>query len=366
MARPASIPPSPAVLSETQTAHCQALAAPLLRWYDGNARTLPWRSEATPYRVLVSEMMLQQTRVEAVLPYFSRFLAALPDFESLAQADEDMLLKLWEGLGYYSRVRSLQKTARIVVSQYGGELPRSYEKLLKLPGLGEYAAGAVGSIAFNLPVPAVDGNVLRVLSRLTASSADIAQPAVRHAFRMLAQRMQPPERAGDFNQALMELGALVCLPVRAPSCTDCPLSGGCAARRLGCAGALPVKAPPKLRRAEEMTVLLVVSGNCVLLRRRPEKGLLAGMWEFPHVPGLLSAPQAEALLAESGARVHSVRSLPDNRHVFSHIEWHMHAFAAETDIFSPPEGCTWSAIGDLFAKRALPGAFQHYAEFLPG
>lgn len=347
-----------------ESARLLPLAEQLLHWYDQNARALPWRENPAPYRVWVSEMMLQQTRVEAVIPYFTRFLAALPDIPALANIGEDALLKLWEGLGYYSRARNLQKAARILVGRFGGELPRSYEELLKLPGLGEYAAGAVASIAFNIPVPAVDGNVLRVLARLTASADDIAQPAVKKSFRALAQSMQPPARAGDFNQALMELGALVCLPGGAPRCETCPLRDGCEGYRLGCAGRLPVKAPPKPRRIEEMTVLVVVSGGRVLLRRRPEKGLLASMWEFPYEGGFLTERQAALRLKDSGAGAVSLRALPGNRHIFSHIEWHMHAFLAETDDFPPCDDCVWSDIGALFTERALPGAFQPYADFL--
>ena len=255
------------------------LAQPLLAWYDIHRRILPWREEVSPYRTWVSEIMLQQTRVAAVLPYFQRFMEAFPTGEALAQADTERLMKLWEGLGYYSRVRNLQKAAKIVCEQYGGELPADYDALRALPGIGDYTAGAIASISFGLPVPAVDGNVLRVFSRLYNDDGLITDPKVKRAFTARVMEHQPPAAPGDYNQALMELGALVCVPNGAPLCEQCPLAHLCQARAAGTALSLPRKAAPKARRIEPVTLAVVRSPAGVLLQQRPEKGLLAGLWQ---------------------------------------------------------------------------------------
>ena len=202
----------------------EQIVTPLLSWYDKHARVLPWREDTAAYRVWVSEIMLQQTRVEAVKPFFERFIKALPDVQALSEAPEDELLKLWEGLGYYNRVRNMQKAARVIVSEYGGDFPADYEKLLSLPGLGHYTAGAVSSIAFGIPMPAVDGNVLRVLSRVTASYEDVLKQSVKTAMEAEVKKIIPADRAGDFNQALIEIGAIVCVPNGKAKCEICPLA----------------------------------------------------------------------------------------------------------------------------------------------
>ena len=248
----------------------------LLEWFYQNRRILPFREDPTPYHVWLSEIMLQQTRVSAALPYYERFLAALPDIPALAACEEEKLHKLWEGLGYYSRVRNLQKAAKIVCAQYGGQLPADYDALRALPGIGDYTAGAIASISFGIPVPAVDGNVLRVFSRLYNDPGVITEPAVKKAFTARVMEHQPPEKAGDYNQALMELGALVCVPNGAPLCEQCPLAHLCAARAAGTAPELPQKAKPKPRRIQPVTLALLESPEGFLLQQRPEKGLLAG------------------------------------------------------------------------------------------
>ena len=252
----------------------------LLPWYRENHRCLPWRENKAPYHIWLSEIMLQQTRVEAVKGYYARFLAALPTVEALASCDDDALHKLWEGLGYYSRVRNLKKAAQVIQERYNGQFPREYDAVLALPGIGEYTAGAVCSIAFDLPVPAVDGNVLRVFSRLYNDPGVITEPAVKRAFTARVMEHQPPEKAGDYNQALMELGALVCVPNGAPLCEQCPLASLCEARRAGTALKLPHKAAPKARRIEPVTVVLAEDAEeRFLLQQRPQKGLLAGLWQ---------------------------------------------------------------------------------------
>ena len=248
----------------------------LLHWFHANHRILPFRSDPTPYHVWLSEIMLQQTRVSAALPYYERFLAALPDIPALAACEEEKLHKLWEGLGYYSRVRNLQKAAKLVCAQYGGELPADYDALRALPGIGDYTAGAIASISFGLPVPAVDGNVLRVFSRLYNDDRLITDPKVKRAFTARVMEHQPPAAPGDYNQALMELGALVCVPNGAPLCAQCPLAHLCAAHAAGTALTLPRKAAPKARRIEPVTLALVRSPEGVLLQQRPGKGRACG------------------------------------------------------------------------------------------
>ena len=290
------------------------ISSALLDWFYKNQRSLPFRTDPSPYHVWLSEIMLQQTRVSAALPYYERFLAALPDIPALAACEEEKLHKLWEGLGYYSRVRNLQKAAKLVCAQYGGELPADYDALRALPGIGDYTAGAIASISFGLPVPAVDGNVLRVFSRLYNDDRLITDPKVKRAFTARVMEHQPPAAPGDYNQALMELGALVCVPNGAPLCAQCPLAHLCAAHAAGTALTLPRKAAPKARRIEPVTLALVRSPEGVLLQQRPEKGLLAGLWQPAH--GRLSlhgrAPTRPRRLrlgqpGTAGSRVHPAR-----------------------------------------------------------
>ena len=351
------------------------LSVPLLAWYDRQVRNLPWRESPAAYRVWISEIMLQQTRIEAVLPYYDRFMRALPDAAALAAADEDTLMKLWEGLGYYSRARNLQKAARLIVEQYGGELPADYQELLTLPGVGEYTAGAIASIAFGIPVPAVDGNVLRVLARLTDSDEDVMKPAVRRAFSSLASALVPADRPGDYNQAVMELGETVCLPNTEPDCAACPLADRCAGRAAGRACDLPVRAAPKERRRETRTILVLIDRGengsrtvaRVLLHRRERKGLLSGMWELPGVEGELTAEQALALAGEYGLPAKRAVRLSDGKHVFSHVEWVLHGWYMEAAGTGPcPSGCVWADGESLRESYALPGAFRTYTGPLPG
>ena len=339
----------------------------LLNWFYANHRILPFRSDPTPYHVWLSEIMLQQTRVSAALPYYERFLAALPDIPALAACEEEKLHKLWEGLGYYSRVRNLQKAAKIVCEQYGGELPADYDALRALPGIGDYTAGAIASISFGLPVPAVDGNVLRVFSRLYNDDSLITDPKVKRAFTARVMEHQPPAAPGDYNQALMELGALVCVPNGAPLCEQCPLAHLCQARAAGTALSLPRKAAPKARRIEPVTLAVVRSPAGVLLQQRPEKGLLAGLWQ----PVLweneaLTPDEARARLAALGVTCtpDAAKALRPAKHIFSHIEWQMrgYLFAAQTQ--PAPAGCVWASPEQLAAGYTLPGAFKAYKKLL--
>lgn len=330
-------------------------AGRLLDWYGAHARPLPWRDNPEPYRVWVSEVMLQQTRIEAVKPYFARFMEALPTVGHLARAPEDQVLKLWEGLGYYSRARSLHRAAKDVMEKYGGEIPGTVKGLLALPGVGRYTAGAVASIAFGEDAAAVDGNVLRVWSRLLCREEDVLSPAVRKRAEEELAAALPSGRAGDFNQAIMELGEVVCVP-RSPRCGACPLEDICEARGLGVEGSLPVKAPKKPRRVEKRTVFWLTHEGKVALRQRPGKGLLAGLWEPPSCEGWLEGPEALAFLEGWGMRAGPLRALPPTKHVFSHLEWHMQNWAAQVQ--APGGGFTWASPGQLERDMALPSAFS--------
>lgn len=339
----------------------QAIVQPLLSWYAQHARDLPWRRHVTPYRVWVSEIMLQQTRVEAVKGYFARFLMQFPDIRALSEAPEQQLLKCWEGLGYYSRARNLQKAAKVVVEEYGGELPASYEALKRLPGIGPYTAGAIASIAFGLPVPAVDGNVLRVWARVTADRADIAAPRTRKQAAEALRAVMPAGACGTFNQALMELGALVCVPNAPPRCEACPLSGLCEGKRQGIAESLPVKKPKPARKVEARTVFLLEQAGRLALRRRPKTGLLAGLWELPAEAGTLSREEAVAAVRAWGLEPVQLWPLPPAKHVFTHVEWHMTGWRCKL----APENTApfvWVTADELRETYPLPSAFRPFLE----
>ena len=339
----------------------------LLEWFYKNRRSLPFREDPTPYHVWLSEVMLQQTRVSAVLPYYYRFLEALPDIPALAACGEEKLHKLWEGLGYYSRVRNLQKAAKLVCAQYGGQLPADYAALLALPGSGEYTAGALASISFGLPVPAVDGNVLRVFSRLYNDPGVITEPAVKKAFTARVMEHQPPEKAGDYNQALMELGALVCVPNGAPLCGQCPLAEVCLARAADTTAQLPQKAKPKPRKIVPVTLALVESPAGFLVQQRPQKGLLAGLWqpvlwEDEHLLQAEVLARLAALGLDTGTAAPA--ALPAAKHIFTHIEWLMSGVQLRVAAQSAPAGYVWANREQLRTTYTLPGAFRAYKPLL--
>ncbi len=350
------------LLEETRDlTQLKSIVEPLLAWFGAHARVLPWRDHPTPYRVWVSEIMLQQTRVEAVKPYFARFVQALPDVLALAACDEESLLKLWEGLGYYNRVRNLQKAAQTVVERYGGNLPADYRALRGLKGIGSYTAGAIASIAFGIPVPAVDGNVLRVLARVTASAQDIAKASVKKEAEQAIAAILPQDRAGDFNQALMELGATVCVPNGPAKCDQCPLCGLCLAKARGIEGQLPKKSAAKPRKIEERTVFLIRDGERVALRRRENAGLLAGLYELPNAPGHLSESEALAFVRARQYVPLRIRPLPDAKHIFTHIEWRMVGYQIQIGEPSDAKGAyLFVELSDTKTQYPLPAAFAKY------
>lgn len=358
--------PVPVVL-EPEREVLKRIASPLLEWYDSNRRLLPWREKPEPYRVWVSEIMLQQTRVEAVKPYFERFMARLPDIKSLAEAEEDTVLKLWEGLGYYSRARNLQKAARQIMEDYGGNMPSDYEALMKLQGIGSYTAGAVASIAFGQPVPAVDGNVLRVITRLLADDSDILNPAVKKRMERELLPAVPVDRPGDFNQALMELGATVCIPNGAPKCMECPWQDMCMGKEKGIQEELPKKSAKKPRKIEEKTILVMRDANCAAIRKRPAGGLLAGMYEFPSIEGHASCEEVLAWLRQQGVHAVRIQELPPSRHIFTHKEWHMIGYVILVDELEPMKKdrmLLFVRPEETEEKYPIPSAFAAYTGYL--
>lgn len=338
------------------------ITEPLLAWYDRQARILPWRETPLPYYVWLSEIMLQQTRVEAVLPFFRRFVETLPSIENLAKAPEDLLLKLWEGLGYYNRVRNLQKAARIVVEKYQGCLPSTVEALEALPGIGAYTAGAIASIAYGIPAPAVDGNVLRVYSRLAEDEDTLQDPAGRKAVSDAVMAVQPEERCGDFNQALMELGALICLPNGQPKCDLCPVAHLCKAHAQGRELQFPKKMAKAPRKKEERTVFLLFCDGAVAIRKRPKKGLLAGLWEFPNVVGRLDAEAAESFIQEWGIVPASFSYCGDGRHIFSHVEWNMVGYWGICKKRAAIADVQWVTKEALKHSISMPSAFRVFLD----
>lgn len=331
----------------------------LLPWYQENHRELPWRSDREPYHIWLSEIMLQQTRVEAVKGYYTRFLSVLPTVEALASCEDDQLHKLWEGLGYYSRVRNLKKAAQIIVNQYHGSFPTQYQQILSLPGIGAYTAGAICSIAFDQPTPAVDGNVLRLYARLMDDPSPIDLPATKQRVTDALAAIYPPE-AGCFTQALMELGATLCGPNRKPDCAQCPCQNLCLAAQHGTADALPVKSPKREKRQEELTVFILCCDGSYALEKRPATGLLAGLWQFPNLPGRLVTQQALAAVESLGLHPQNLLREVSRTHIFTHIKWNMTGIYLE--VSEQNSNFQWFTPEQIDTLAALPTAFRQFWE----
>ena len=342
------------------------MGEPLVEWYNKNKRQLPWRDIQDPYRIWVSEIMLQQTRVEAVKPFYARFLEELPTVAHLANAREDKLLKLWEGLGYYNRVRNMQKAAREIVEIHGGIFPSEYEEIRKLTGIGNYTAGAIASFAFGIPKPAVDGNVLRVVSRVTGNYDDIMKASTKTKVEEQLETVIPANSACDFNQGLIELGAIVCVPNGAPKCDICPLAGLCVANQKGIQNELPIKSKAKERRIEKKTVFIFKDGEKVAIQKRGAKGLLAGLYELPNVEGCFTQKEAVEYSKKIGLSPIHIKSLGKAKHIFSHVEWHMTGYSIRVDeleqscakemLFVHPE--------EIQKEYPIPTAFEKYTKYV--
>ena len=331
----------------------------LLPWYHQHKRDLPWRQDREPYHIWVSEIMLQQTRVEAVKGYYTRFLSHLPTIEALATCDDELLHKLWEGLGYYSRVRNLKKAAQVVMDTHGGQFPKTHAEILALPGIGDYTAGAICSIAYHLPTPAVDGNVLRVCSRLLDDPSPIDLPAIKKRITQALAAVYPTD-AGDFTQALMELGATVCGPNRKPDCENCPCKSFCLGFLHGTAESLPVKAPKKEKRQEDRTIFLFSCDGKYALEKRPSKGLLAGLWQFPNCPGHFDTTQSLSEAQRMGVSPRELLREVNRKHIFTHIVWNMKGIYLE--VAETAGDFHWFTKEEINEQAALPTAFRLFWE----
>lgn len=338
----------------------------VVEWYRTNKRQLPWRENVNAYRVWVSEIMLQQTRVEAVKPYYERFLNEFPTVQELAAADEDKLLKLWEGLGYYNRVKNMQKAAKQVMVDYHGEFPDTYEEIRSLTGIGNYTAGAISAFAYGIPEPAVDGNVLRVISRILSNDEDIMKASVRTKVEDSIREVIPAGAAGDFNQGLIELGALICVPNGMPKCEECPVKEWCLAREENRVMELPVKTKAKARKIEKRTVFIVKGGEKVLIRKRPSKGLLSGLYELPNELGHLEEEEVIAYCKKNNLSPLRLKKLGSGKHIFSHVEWHMEGYAIQLDELEEnrTEEMLFAEPKEIEKEYPIPSAFEYYMQFL--
>lgn len=343
-----------------ETEFCRALLA----WYRKEARVLPWRSNPTPYLVWISEMMLQQTRVETVIPYFSRFVREIPTIEALSTVDEEHLLKLWQGLGYYSRALNLKKAAGRIMNQHHGELPPDIEELQSLPGIGPYSAGAISSIAFQQPTTLMDGNVLRVMARVLGIKEDIRSKEVQQTIKQNLEENISRERPGDFNQALMELGATRCLPNGAPLCDRCPVSEFCQARSLDLIHIIPMKSPKTPREVQEHTVLVIDWNRRYGIQKREPKGLLAKMWVLPMIPHKASEEEVRSMLAKEGYQILRITPLPEAKHIFTHIEWHMIGYGVEVASIPDNTAMVWETAETINNRYAMPKAMSYFAKFM--
>ena len=352
-----------------------ALCTSLLAWRKSapDTRDLPWRDEPTPYHVWISEIMLQQTRAAVVRGYYLRFLDALPSVRDLADVDDDALMKLWQGLGYYSRARNLKRAAEVIVREHEGQLPKDFDALLALPGIGRYTASAIASFAYGQPRPAVDGNFLRVAARVTANPIDIAKDTSKRALETALATSYPSGReAGLLNEAFMDLGATICLPNGAPLCHTCPVAQLCLAHDRGTEQNYPVKTALKARRKEKRTVLLLSCGEKIAIRKRPARGLLAGLWEYPNIDKKLNKRAVREHLEEKGFHILDIAPLPSARHIFSHIEWDLTGWAvtvadanepplmAAEDRTDAPSSLLWVRREELADTYSIPAAFGYF------
>ncbi|MBQ9515869.1 MAG: A/G-specific adenine glycosylase [Ruminococcus sp.] len=332
------------------------ITQPLIKWFEANKRPLPWREDRDPYHVWISEIMLQQTRIEAVMRYYRRFMEALPDIESLSKVDDDKLMKLWEGLGYYSRARNLKKAAQTITDEYNGIFPSRYSEIITLSGIGEYTAGAIASICFDEKVTAVDGNVLRVISRITGSRKNVLLPETK---KDIAKKLQAilPDESGKFNEALMELGEIVCLPNGAPDCAHCPLRENCTACQKDLTAEIPVRVKQLKRKREDKTVFLITdSEGRIAIEKRPDSGLLSGMYQLPNISGYYSIEELYSKLNEWNLSPADIRHHKDAKHVFTHIDWFMRAYRVTAA--APNSRFVWVTLEELNAAYSLPTAFK--------
>lgn len=332
----------------------KAMIPKVVTWYQENKRSLPWRKDKNPYTIWISEIMLQQTRSEAVKGYYARFLQEIPNIQALAEIQEERLLKLWEGLGYYNRAKNLQKAAKIMMEKYQGEMPKSYAELIRLPGIGEYTAGAIASIAYDEPVPAVDGNVMRVITRLLNWKIDILDPKTKKEIQKMLQPQMPKE-AGDFNEGMMELGEVICLPNSEPLCEKCPLADICQARKNRTTKEVPIRKIKTKRRQVDVTVFLLQCQDKIAIRKRDKNGLLANLYELPNVERKLTKQEQMEWLKKHDLKEISIQKGKSRTHIFSHIEWNMQSYVIQVEAENAE--FLWIPLTRIQEDYAIPTAF---------
>jgi len=332
----------------------------LINWYDIQKRSLPWRDDPTAFRVWISEMMLQQTRVETVIPYFAEFVKRIPEVTILAKITDDELYKLWQGLGYYNRAKNLKKAANIIMNEFDGVIPSTYEELIMLPGIGPYSAGAISSIAFNKKYPAIDGNVLRVIARIFKFQNVLNDKIVKKKIEEKVKQLLPDKRVGDFNQALMEIGAIICLPKGKPNCLNCPFQFDCMAYREDLLQIIPAKKINNARRIEYKTILLLHYNGLYAIHKRLERGLLSNLWEYPNFENYLSKEEVILLLQNEGYSYSNIFDLEEKKHIFSHLEWYLIGYNIE--VLSKPKTdlYEWVSLQDIKKVYSIPKAFQYF------
>ena len=334
----------------------------ILTWYRSHRREMPWREDPSPYRIWISEIMLQQTRVDTVIPYFNNFMEKYPTIESLANSDEDELMKYWEGLGYYSRIRNIRETALNIASNYEGKIPETFDELLKLKGIGEYTAGAIASEAFGQKVPAVDGNVFRVFARLTAKEDDLRDLKFQKRLKGAVTSVLPESQIGDFNQGLIELGALICIPKGSPKCGLCPVKDLCLSNKLNLQDKIPVKSKAKQRTVQEKTVFILQYQDKFAVRKRDDQNLLAGLFEIPNVEGFYTIDEAKIVVEEMGFVVSDLHMIKDRKVIFTHIEWILQGYYVhvenESDLY------IFETKENLIRKYTLATAFREYLSMM--
>lgn len=334
----------------------------ILGWYKSNRREMPWREEPSPYRIWISEIMLQQTRVDTVIPYFNNFMKRYPTIESLASSDEDELMKYWEGLGYYSRIRNIRETAINIVLNYNGQIPETYEELIKLKGIGEYTAGAIASEAFGQKVAAVDGNVFRVFARLTASEEDLRNLKFQKHLKEAVKSVLPEREIGDFNQGLIELGALICIPNGSPKCGLCPVKDLCLSNKLNLQDRIPFKSKAKQRIIQEKTVFILQFEDKFAVRKREDQNLLAGLFEIPNVEGFYSPDEAKIVVEEMGFEVSDLHVIKDRKVIFTHIEWLLQGYYVH--VKNKNEQYIFETKENIVQKYTLATAFREYLNLM--
>jgi A/G-specific adenine glycosylase len=339
----------------------------LLHWYQTNARILPWRINQDSYRVWISEIMLQQTRVEAVIDYYNQWMLELPTLADLANVADDKLYKLWQGLGYYTRAKNLKKAAGIIIEQYSGVIPSDESTLMMLPGIGPYTAGAISSIAYGQKVAAIDGNVMRVVSRIYGFREDIGSSVAKEQIKQRVYEMLPDSQVGSFNQSLMELGATICVPNGKPLCSNCPIRDECIAYKEQLTDIIPFRTPKKERKIQPITVFLIQIGPRWVMRKRPTRGLLANLWEFPTIEGSISMEEAPNELNKLGIDIISIEEMIGAKHIFTHIEWHMRAFFVKGHLIDElMPNCIIASTNEISSLYSVPTAFSAYLKIIYG